>query len=65
MRDMDAAQEAQLKAWNDRVRDWERVAGEKGYACNRCGSKPTYSERETFFRTGYCLWCATTVDKDD
>jgi len=29
MRDLDAAKEAQLKAGNDRVADWERVVGEK------------------------------------
>jgi hypothetical protein len=62
---MDLGSEAQLKAWNEQVHDWEVMVDEKDCKCSRCGKKPTYSERFTFFRTGCCLWCATTVDKAD
>jgi hypothetical protein len=62
---MGPAKEEQLKAWEGQVRRWGYEVDEKGYTCHRCGNKPTYSERETFFRTGYCLWCASTVDKKD
>jgi hypothetical protein len=64
-RGMDLGGDAQLTAWNEQVRDWQHVVDEKAYKCSRCGNKPAYSERFTFFRTGRCLWCATSVDKDD
>ena len=44
---------------------WEHIVDQKGYACDRCGNPPSYDEREIYFETGYCGWCAYEVARDD
>ena len=44
---------------------WDYKAGAEGYRCAVCGEAPVYDERETFFETGMCGWCAHMASKDD
>ena len=45
--------------------DWESLAEAKGWVCSVCSSVPPKSERDIFFNTGICGWCAHTASKDD
>lgn len=44
---------------------WETKARNEGWKCAVCHSVPPYSEREIYFDTGMCGWCAHMAAKDD
>ena len=44
---------------------WNALALKKGYRCSRCGTTPPYGERELYFETGKCGFCAHVTAKDD
>ena len=41
--------------------DWEAAARAQGFACVVCKDTPTDLDRETFFATGLCLACSTSI----
>ncbi len=45
--------------------DWMALANAKGYACEQCGARPEYDEREIFFEAGTCARCEHVMSKDD
>lgn len=49
----------------DREEAWSRKAAYEGYKCNRCGSSIPYDERDVYFETKQCGYCAHQSSKDD
>jgi hypothetical protein len=62
---MGGVKAAAIAKWEDQESRWGYVAEKNGYRCERCGCIPPYAERETYFETGYCSWCAYQIAKDD
>jgi hypothetical protein len=62
---MGGVKAAQLEKWEDQEIRWRHVAEKEGYRCERCGGIPPYAERDTYFETGYCAYCAYEVAKED
>lgn len=56
-RDKDAQEEAASR--------WTTAAEINGYRCDVCGSIPSHEEREVYFDTGMCGYCAHQAQKDD
>jgi hypothetical protein len=44
---------------------WARKCAYEGWKCVRCDSVPPLVEREIFFETKMCGYCAHIVSKDD
>lgn len=44
---------------------WHTKARSEGWKCAVCGCTPPLSERDVYFDTGMCGWCAHTANKDD
>lgn len=43
---------------------WAHVARSKNFVCVRCGEFPEYDEREQYFETKMCGWCAHQTQKE-
>lgn len=43
---------------------WMRKAQYEGLSCVRCGNTPEYDDREEFFESELCGWCASQSQKD-
>ena len=56
---------AEKHALAEREEAFARKAVYGGWRCARCSAKPVYDERDTFFRTRMCGYCAHVVEKDD
>ena len=44
---------------------WMIKATSEGWRCARCSQVPIYDEREVYFDTGMCGYCAHVISKDD
>jgi hypothetical protein len=44
---------------------WRYAAKAKGFECIRCGEIPLYDEREIYFESKMCGYCAHMTSKDD
>ncbi len=44
---------------------WMPLCDSKGWKCSHCGMSPPFPEKEFFFETGMCSWCAWILSKDD
>ena len=44
---------------------WTRKAAYEGWKCIRCGSTPPLCERDVYFETKMCGYCAHVSSKDD
>jgi hypothetical protein len=49
---------------DDREKRWNYAAMKNNFFCVRCGEVPPYCEREFFFETRICTYCAA-LSKDD
>ena len=49
----------------ERDDNWLMKAQSEGWSCAVCGNTPPYDEREVFFETGMCGYCAHVAAKDD
>ena len=58
---MGRAKEAMLEAEDN----WHVKAQAEGWNCAVCGSVPPLSERDVYFETGMCGYCAHVAAKDD
>lgn len=45
--------------------NWEAKAQREGWRCSSCRATPPYGDRDVFFRTHMCGYCAHVIDKDD
>jgi hypothetical protein len=52
---MGQAKHREIKAQDD----WTAKAKREGYACSICTRTPEYDERDIYFRTGKCSFCAS------
>ncbi len=48
-----------------REENWKIKAESEGWRCAICGSVPPFEERDVFFKTGKCGWCAHMDAKKD
>jgi hypothetical protein len=60
---MGAAKDEMLADQEDREDRWHRAAQIKGYKCELCGNVPPYEERETYFETKVCGYCAHKMEQ--
>jgi hypothetical protein len=60
---MGYASDEALAEEEDREDRWHKAAEINGYNCKRCGSVPPYVERETYFETKMCGYCAHKMQK--
>ncbi len=44
---------------------WIKMCEAKGWQCSRCESIPPHGERDVYFETGMCGYCAHMTSKDD
>lgn len=44
---------------------WNAKASYEGWKCSRCGAIPPLSERDVYFETKMCGYCAHVTSKDD
>lgn len=44
---------------------WTRKCEYEGWKCGRCDETPPLSERDIFFETKMCGYCAHMTSKDD
>lgn len=42
---------------------WEFVALKEKFICKRCGNPPLFDERQIYFDTGYCGYCAHMAEQ--
>lgn len=45
--------------------NWNKLAAAKGYRCERCNALIPFGEREVYFETKLCGYCAHMLQKDD
>jgi|GEM_PF-2651893 len=62
---MTSADFEEQEKYEELERKWSFVAQKKGFVCERCQKDIEYNERDVYFLTDYCGYCAHKVEKGE
>ena len=62
---MGYAKNKAMEEAGEKAAAWRHVAMSKCFECIRCGNYPEYDERELYFETKLCGFCAHQAAKGD